>query len=197
MAKNADTWGWKDAEREWKRRRRKTVLELANMSDSDGRRFMRLTGNSYYDRRSFRSEPRKYRDDLRRIWAGDEEVARQAIDAWMDQTRESWPWTVVESTRHGRRFWGVYPKYDIFPLALALAVSELGPDMAVCGNPECPNRYFLKSRKTQRFCDRPACAVYGQREYKRKWWNEHGKEWKETREKTSSAKSSRQKKGGQ
>src|ERR1700687_3352426 len=68
--------------------------------------------------------------------------------------------------------------------------------MAVCGNPECPSPYFLKARKTQRFCDRPACSAYGQREHKRKWWSEHGEEWKQKREMVRQSRARKQRRGG-
>jgi hypothetical protein len=77
----------------------------------------------------------------------------------------------------------VFPDYRNLPLSLAVAVSEVSPRMIICQNPECPNPYFLKGRSTQRFCERPACTLYGQREHKKKWWAEHGKQWKQERQK--------------
>jgi hypothetical protein len=69
-------------------------------------------------------------------------------------------------------FYWVAPNYSILPLSLAIGVSELRPKMAVCANPECPQPYFFKGRITQRYCDRPACVIYAQREHKKKWWRE-------------------------
>jgi hypothetical protein len=64
----------------------------------------------------------------------------------------------------------VLPNYFLLPLALALGITEAGAKTAVCANPECPAPYFLKRRRTQRFCDRPACLAYGQRQHKLDWW---------------------------
>jgi len=116
---------------------------------------------------------------LRQVWkGGDDRDVRFALAAW---TREA--------TRHDRQSWvldvshppyAVRPNYGILALSLAVGTSTLLSKMAFCPNPECCQPYFFKSRKTQRFCDRPACSAYGQREHKKKWWKEHGKEWKES-----------------
>jgi len=50
--------------------------------------------------------------------------------------------------------------------------------MAVCEKPSCSQKYFLKGRSTQRFCDREVCAAYGQRQDKLNWWNENRKKLK-------------------
>jgi hypothetical protein len=186
--KRINKWNWKRAEQEWRRRRQETLQELANLSDCDSKRFIEQVGSPYYWLRSFRSTPLQYRDDLRKIWLGDRETTERALHRWIEEAKEEPAWHVVSGTHHGQRYWNVLPNYDIFPLALALGVSELLPKMAVCGNPECPNKYFLKARKTQRFCDRPACSAYGQREHKRKWWSEHGDEWKQSRAKKGESK---------
>lgn len=177
MAKNASMW----MEKESRRRRRETLQELANLSDSDSRRFMARVGSQFYLRSFGSTPPLHYRDDLRKIWSGDHETTERALNRWIQQAKEQDPWRAVPWSEHGRRYCSVVPNHDIFPLELALGVSELQPQMAVCENPKCPNRYFLKARKTQRFCDSPACAAYGQREHKRKWWSEHGSEWKQRR----------------
>jgi len=50
----------------------------------------------------------------------------------------------------------------------------------VCGNPECPAPLFFRSRtkRRQRYCS-PKCSGFGQREAKRKWWADHGQQWRE------------------
>jgi hypothetical protein len=42
-----------------------------------------------------------------------------------------------------------------------------------CANPDCPAPYFLKHRKTQKFCDLGPCTEYAQRRYALKWWHEN------------------------
>lgn len=53
-----------------------------------------------------------------------------------------------------------------------------------CGNPECFTPYFFAARRNQKYCA-DACAIPAQREFKRQWWAENGKEWRATRNKAS------------
>jgi len=46
-----------------------------------------------------------------------------------------------------------------------------------CPNPECPSRYFFSKRHTQRYCSE-SCAQNAEREIKRRWWSEHGTDWR-------------------
>jgi hypothetical protein len=45
-------------------------------------------------------------------------------------------------------------------------------NIGVCGNPNCPARYYLKRRKDQKFCE-SGCSVYAQRQYSLNWWREN------------------------
>ncbi len=57
-----------------------------------------------------------------------------------------------------------------------------------CGNPDCPAHYFFGTRTNQQFCSE-FCAEHGQREAKRRWWAEHGADWR--KQQTNAAASSR------
>jgi hypothetical protein len=46
-----------------------------------------------------------------------------------------------------------------------------------CPYPDCPTPYFFATRHTQRYCSEK-CAQGGQKQSKRKWWAEHGLEWR-------------------
>lgn len=122
-----------------------------------------------------------YRNDLRKIWEGDRQAMAVMVSAWVKLANKRRPYCAMTISGTRGQYVRVVPNDGILPLALALGVSELWPKMAVCGNPECPNPYFLKGRKKQRFCERPACSAYGQREHKRNWWHEHAEEWKKKR----------------
>jgi hypothetical protein len=67
-----------------------------------------------------------------------------------------------------------------------------------CANRDCPAPYFFAVRHSQRYCSEK-CAQSGQKASKRKWWTEHGAEWRKrnTREKAkkTSKKVVRQAKG--
>jgi hypothetical protein len=159
-------------ERRWSKIRTETLLDLANMTDGSCERFRKTFQRSYRAAMED-SDLLCYRERLRRIWSGND-LDGEAIHYWARQAtlnnRQSW---VVAS---GRGFWIVQPNYHILPLSLAIAVSEHGPRMALCANPHCPQKYFLKGRRTQQFCDLPTCAAFGQRQHKMKWWEAHKKE---------------------
>jgi hypothetical protein len=46
---------------------------------------------------------------------------------------------------------------------------------AICGNPDCPAPFFLRKRKTQKFCEQGPCVQFAQRKHKLDWWNRVGK----------------------
>ena len=69
------------------------------------------------------------------------------------------------------------------PTPFELALSHLvkaGDRARYCANPECPAPYFFVTRKNQRYCSE-ICAAPAQRELNRKWWAEHGEEWRKAR----------------
>jgi hypothetical protein len=51
-----------------------------------------------------------------------------------------------------------------------------------CKRPDCTNPYFIAGHLKQRFCS-DICAEWGQREWKKQWWKEHGEEWRNNRAK--------------
>jgi len=55
----------------------------------------------------------------------------------------------------------------------------------------CLTPYFLKYRPQQEFCS-AACAKPRQREFKRRWWAEHGKEWQRKRQRKQGRKGATQ-----
>lgn len=52
-----------------------------------------------------------------------------------------------------------------------------------CKSPSCKvTPYFFAKKKGQEYCGE-LCAAEAQREYKRQWWAEHGKQWRKERKK--------------
>jgi len=87
------------------------------------------------------------------------------------------------------------------PTPFEQALSHLvkaGDRARYCANPECPAPYFFVTRKNQRYCSE-ICAAPAQRELKRKWWAEHGEEWRAARQskKPSKAKAVKGKSGSE
>lgn len=105
--------------------------------------------------------------------------------AWCKPTREERETGVLEmlvdlaqlyATRTRRRF--ALVEHPIGRALLeAIHIADL---MRVCLNTKCPARYFIAERRSQKFCSE-ACAEVAQREYKRRWWSEHGAAWSEAR----------------
>jgi len=46
-----------------------------------------------------------------------------------------------------------------------------------CQNPDCSAPYYFAKRHTQRYCS-TVCSQYGLKETKRRWWSEHGADWR-------------------
>lgn len=67
-----------------------------------------------------------------------------------------------------------------------------------CPYAECPTPYFFAKRHTQRYCSEK-CAQAGERETKRRWWEEHGTAWRDQRrakaKRATKRKTTRTKKG--
>ena len=47
--------------------------------------------------------------------------------------------------------------------------------IGICANKDCPNPYYIKKRKTQKYCEAGPCTGEAQRQQKLDWWNRVGK----------------------
>lgn len=125
---------------------------------------------------------------VRNIWRGNsltlselllpneppEELQKQ--EAYKDRDDETdqqtgWNWEPQVTLDWNRREFIYEPRTD-FQRAL-YGLFRQSNRAKVCGNLECPAPYFLASKPTQRYCSE-ACAEVFQREWKRRWWAEHG-----------------------
>jgi hypothetical protein len=160
------------------------IVDLANLRD-DGEDYFWRKWRRAYNQTKWNRPLSKYRDELRKVWSvplSDSHEGATLADVrlrlWLDEAhrRQTWTWTLWKGC--------VFPDFrNNIPLSLAVGVSQLAPRLTICQNPKCLNRYFLKGRSTQRFCDQPACIRYGQREHKKKWWAENGEQWRRERQK--------------
>lgn len=92
--------------------------------------------------------------------------------------------------RDFRKFWLV-EELDPFAQVLLRAI-DVSDRMHRCPNSECPAPYFIARRLSQKYCS-DACAQPAQKEFKRRWWREHGSDWRSGRtKKRTSRKFSRQ-----
>jgi hypothetical protein len=49
-----------------------------------------------------------------------------------------------------------------------------------CAHPKCSEPYFIGTRKNQKFCSEE-CSKPAQQEFKRRWWQTHGRDWRSKR----------------
>jgi hypothetical protein len=93
----------------------------------------------------------------------------------------------------GFGLWLVRPRYVPSPFEQVLIHFFKSADKARhCGNPDCLTPYFIASRRSQKYCS-DTCAAPAQREFKRRWWAEHGEARRKARKR--SAKKSQRKLG--
>ena len=162
-----------DQQRRFAKWRKELLLALANLRDD---------GCAYFRRKLyFPDDPLlkddqtilEYRNRLRKLWRREpdwEDVLHHWV--YIDCRMKHLSTWSVPLWRDGT--YSVEPNYKVFPLALAIATGEWMPKMGFCENPECPAPYFLKARKTQRFCERGPCLAYGQRQHALSWWRRVG-----------------------
>jgi hypothetical protein len=121
------------------------------------------------------------RDDLRKVFESPETAAHSFLARWgkprgrrpSDSMRSDLQKIYMVTVQlYGTRF--LLPEIDL-ALVISMAVLASLPQMTRCANPECPSPYFLRPKKTQRYCERPECIAHGQREHKLNWWRTHGK----------------------
>jgi len=138
------------------------------------------------------------RQFIRRLWVE------------QDERQRDWAifiirWQIYSTSRDislEREFLEINPDSEGFPrippltpFEQALSYLDEHADQArVCPNPECPAPYFFVKRKNQRYCSE-ICAAPAQRELKRKWWAEHGEEWRAARKSKKHSKSKGEGKG--
>jgi hypothetical protein len=172
----------------WARVRKELLPDLANLQDDSCAQLRRRFPIFFVDP-ALKGDPViiKFRDQLREVWRAATERsmrARLILHDWVRwcslNHRPTW---TVPSWADGT--YTVEPNYMVFPLALATAAGEWMAKMAVCANPACPAPYFLKTRRTRRFCELPACIAAGQRQHKLEWWRRVGAKQRASRGKSA------------
>ena len=63
-----------------------------------------------------------------------------------------------------------------------LHAERIADRMRYCPNPHCAAPHFIAKRRSQKYCS-DLCSLPAQREFKRAWWDEHGKGWRAERQK--------------
>lgn len=121
---------------------------------------------------------------VRRLWTEQDARKRE----WAVFVVRYWLYTMGRDMSQEGEFLDINSSSDWFPqippptpFEQALSYLVKSADRArYCPNPDCPAPYFFAKRKNQRYCSE-ICAAPAQREMKRKWWAEHGEEWRAAR----------------
>lgn len=107
----------------------------------------------------------RFRDNLRAAWEGDE----RAIAMYHESALAA----VIMPTKQRRI------EIDLRDPLTLMDVLFLRDYWAgktgICANKDCPNPYYIKKRKTQKYCEAGPCTGEAQRQQKLDWWNRVGK----------------------
>jgi hypothetical protein len=126
--------------------------------------------DAYSNRYEFSGKPmrrgmvRLVRDSLRKAWAGDKE-ALQWAQGRLDVER----FNVTYKMEHLL----VEPRSLVSTVCLLVLRDRAAGKTAICANPDCHSPYFIKKRKTQKYCESGPCTEKAQRDQKRDWWTRH------------------------
>jgi hypothetical protein len=80
-----------------------------------------------------------------------------------------------------REGWLTYTTSNLYMFLHVDLITSETKRLRFCKRPDCRNPYFIAGHLKQRFCS-DLCAEWGQREWKKQWWTEHGTAWREKRE---------------
>jgi hypothetical protein len=93
---------------------------------------------------------------------------------------ESEEWRLLPGRGDGLVYVGRHLTYRTGTVFRFLVLDLLSRDPArlrKCKRPDCEHPYFVARHLNQQFCS-DRCAAWGQREWKRLWWNQRGKQWR-------------------
>jgi hypothetical protein len=103
------------------------------------------------------------RDNLRAAWRGDEHV--------LASYQRSMATIITPTKKHIE-----IKTHDFLGTITLLFLRDYWAGrIGICANQKCPNPYFIRKRKTQKYCEAGPCTGEAQRQQKLNWWNRVGK----------------------
>jgi hypothetical protein len=117
------------------------------------------------------------RDALRKIWTEREPISKRWAVLHLAEKHYD-----LSSSKEGATRRTPTPMSQVLEYLLRANVHT-----SICANPECPTPYFFPSRPGRKYCEEK-CAGPAQREFKRRWWREHGKAWRKQRKSKKASK---------
>jgi hypothetical protein len=104
------------------------------------------------------------RDYLRKAWTGEEEALQWAQER-LDAERFSVSFKKANLVVEPRSLMGT--------VCLLVLRDHAAGKTAICANSDCHSPYFIRKRKTQKYCEAGPCTEKAQRDQKREWWTRH------------------------
>jgi hypothetical protein len=92
--------------------------------------------------------------------------------------------SAVRFELHGHKLVPRLMPVSLWQYLLTLLADEPLGRLRKCENTDCPAPYFITRRKDQQFCGSDCAGLIA----KRRWWQEHGKEWRKKRKKSRKVK---------
>ena len=177
------------AERDLYGRRKTLLFDLANLRDDGCIHFQRMWG-WLFRRRESDANLLELRDQLREVWHSGLTLKLKQVRLmrWMAWRPDGAVGAVYSAWQPSLRLGLLIPDSGNIRTQLVFGVLENFRKFAFCANKDCPARYFLAKKKTQKFCERGECTAQAQREYALAWWNRKGKKLREIKRKRKSAK---------
>lgn len=123
------------------------------------------------------------RDLVRAAWQRDAK-SLESLQKTLREPRR----TVMAFTEHGLE---IQSRDFLGDICLLTLRDCMAGRTGVCENPECGNRFFIKRRSSQKFCDAGACVRFAQQQYALKWWGKHGEQRRQEKREQAQKKSSR------
>lgn len=116
----------------------------------------------------------QFRNLVRAAWIGDEAILGILLRVGIEEERTE-NRIVPDWRRSGFRY---VPRTN-FQAAVYELLKHSGW-ARVCANPDCPSPYFIAQDHRAKFCSQD-CVQTMQRTWRKKWWNQHGKQWRKRR----------------
>lgn len=109
-----------------------------------------------------------FQDALRQAWKGDLHRLQYIQDQVAVYMRAEWKFERMRIRVIPENLWSI--------VCVTFLQDHAAGRTGVCENPNCPAPYFIKQRRTQKFCEAGPCVAYKQRLYALSWWNRKGKD---------------------
>lgn len=134
---------------------------------------------------------RKLRDMVREAWRGNEKMLGRLLSP-NSQPDAEFPsydcfFITIPDWRRSSFRYGPETEFE----AAVYELLKQSRKARVCANPDCISPYFITEDPRRKFCS-TACTRPAQREYKRNWWDQRGKQQRKQRAKQSAKRRPRQ-----